>query len=796
MSLFDGARKFIGQIMPNRQIGQTEKEIDPMNIALQMGYSNAVYPEMQESDYLNWFRSWAYVAISAIAENTAQIELKLWSKSGKKVVAVSDHEVLDLLDNPNPLLNMSRNQLIELIQIYLELTGEAFVLVNKFRNTPMTMWVLRPDWMVVKTQGSSAIAYEYGFGKDAVIFQPDEILHFKHPNPTNVFRGKSVVQASDLTLETERLAETFNYNFFKQSALPRGILEYDPNVKITDETKKRIQTEWHKLYGGSDKSNRVALLTGGMKWQNVNMSQKDMDFIEGLKMNKEKILAMFRVHPHIVGLSENVNLANAQAADYSFTKFTIKPKMERIKDDLNQQLLIKIFKDSSLFFTYVDPVPQDKEAEARVAQIGIQSGFMTPNEGREMIGLELLKDDAADKLYMPSTLSPISEAANKVTRSYLPQAPRDRVSDTLLKRIIQDTVMEFAKKMVIVNKAKKSDHPEKIVKSEPALMDMIGQARIKRIVERLDKSETQLRDIIVEFFEDQADLVATRLLGGNIVKAKKVTPRSKFKLDDIFSVKEQADKLGESVILLISKLLDTEYKEALRFVGANENNMPETILTGYLENQVKDFALSVNETARRAIAQAVQDGLNNGSPMAEIAQFIRTYYEDTYTASKSLQIARTETMRATNFATDSAYKDAGVKSKQWLTAADERTCEFCAPLDGKVIDIGDNFFEKGDEYVSSEGNSLKLSYGDTGYPPLHPNCRCTIIPSFDKAMMIVNQKSLAEIREGLLEDLTTEAVSKIKEIAGAVQSDLTQIREDINNALKDATTEEEFGETG
>lgn len=59
-------------------------------------------------------------------------------------------------------------------------------------------------------------------------------------------------------------------------------------------------------------------------------------------------------------------------------------------------------------------------------------------------------------------------------------------------------------------------------------------------------------------------------------------------------------------------------------------------------------------------------------------------------------LARTEAVRAANL----AYK-AGSRASRfvWRTAEDERTCEYCAPLDGLV--------------VNEE-------------PPAHPNCRCTL----------------------------------------------------------------------
>ncbi len=73
--------------------------------------------------------------------------------------------------------------------------------------------------------------------------------------------------------------------------------------------------------------------------------------------------------------------------------------------------------------------------------------------------------------------------------------------------------------------------------------------------------------------------------------------------------------------------------------------------------------------------------------------------------ARAQTIARTETIRAFNTGAWSRYQAAGFQRWQWLTAADERVCPICGPRDGNV-------------YPASAEK-----------PPLHPNCRCTLIPA-------------------------------------------------------------------
>ena len=73
------------------------------------------------------------------------------------------------------------------------------------------------------------------------------------------------------------------------------------------------------------------------------------------------------------------------------------------------------------------------------------------------------------------------------------------------------------------------------------------------------------------------------------------------------------------------------------------------------------------------------------------------------------RIVRTELTRIQNQATADTYRQAGIEKYQYLAIEDDRTSEACQELDGKIFRL--------DEAVIGEN-----------FPPIHPNCRCSIIP--------------------------------------------------------------------
>lgn len=102
------------------------------------------------------------------------------------------------------------------------------------------------------------------------------------------------------------------------------------------------------------------------------------------------------------------------------------------------------------------------------------------------------------------------------------------------------------------------------------------------------------------------------------------------------------------------------------------------------------------------------------------------------TEARAEMLAHTGTMWAYNEGAMQRYGVEGVGVVEWLTANDDLRCPFCAEMNGKRIETGDAFFGAGDSLVIPEVGSMKIPTGARGFdirhPPLHPNCRCALVP--------------------------------------------------------------------
>jgi hypothetical protein len=98
-------------------------------------------------------------------------------------------------------------------------------------------------------------------------------------------------------------------------------------------------------------------------------------------------------------------------------------------------------------------------------------------------------------------------------------------------------------------------------------------------------------------------------------------------------------------------------------------------------------------------------------------------YARKYRRYRSEMIARTESLRATNYGVQEAWRQAIATNKMpealvrraWVLARDERTCSVCAPVPKLNPKRGVKF----DQPFATPKGPVML-------PPIHPNCRCTI----------------------------------------------------------------------
>lgn len=338
-----------------------------------------------------------YRCVSMIAEACSGIEWEVKNKKGDKTY--TDHPMLKLINNPNPMMGLS--QFMEAIVSFYLIAGNSYIeaVRGSTTNPPSELWpIFSPANMsvVVGNEGyPSAYVFkdkgnERRWPVDFVDLKCD-VLHLKTFNPSNIWYGLSPLQVGIQAIDATNLSATWNNSLLKNMATPSGILtvktsDANPTGSLSKEQAEDIKEAINDRYSGVRNAGRPMLLEGGLTWQSISLSPKDMDFLKGKEVSSMDIATIYGVPGELLGLGQKTfnNYAEARAAFYTET---VLPLMDFVKSELNRWLA-PAFGDTDIY----DYNRDDIEALVYVRQSKYatlnSSTFLNINEKREAAGYE------------------------------------------------------------------------------------------------------------------------------------------------------------------------------------------------------------------------------------------------------------------------------------------------------------------------------------------------------------------------------------------------------------------------
>jgi len=172
--------------------------------------------------------------------------------------------------------------------------------------------------------------------------------------------------------------------------------------------------------------------------------------------------------------------------------------------------------------------------------------------------------------------------------------------------------------------------------------------------------------------------------------------------------------------------------ELTQLISGISFDLQDPMVVDFMEKHIPKFSFEVNKTTANALRKTLRAGIEAGEGIPDLKKRVNGvfHFADNYRAER---IARTETARAANRATEFAYMQSGeVEGKEWVTALDERTCPWCEDMNGKTMGLGENYFDEGDSLTvtgdKGKPQIIHFDYEEIIDPPLHANCRCTLVP--------------------------------------------------------------------
>jgi len=382
-------------------------------------YGRELYSEDDYYKMVNSYKGWIYVAAGKNAVSCASVPLRLYvakNNKGQKLKGyeartveknvekqikesptlqglpavkkavefqeILEHPFLDSMRNINGFMNQFDFK--ETIQLFLELTGNAYIYVleNKI-GIPKEFWIIpTQNIKIVPDKQKFIKGYKYIKGSEEIDLAERQVIHFKMSNPRSQYYGfppfSSIAEEFGLFKSINIYEEAMFRNFGAIS----GVWETDEN--LGDHEFERLKQELQQSFGGAINSGKQPLVDNGLKYKPLNVTPKEMSHLKGREVIREMILNAYN---QPLGLySQEANRNNAEAAISTYMRFGIKPRLLRNEEKLNEKLIGNY--DSRLFVMYDECIPSNRDQDLNESVKRIQTSITSVDEERIKIGLD------------------------------------------------------------------------------------------------------------------------------------------------------------------------------------------------------------------------------------------------------------------------------------------------------------------------------------------------------------------------------------------------------------------------
>ncbi len=308
-------------------------------------------------------------------------------KSIDPQVKVNERKTVEL----NRFFRRSHAQkLIRLTFKDLDIYGESFWLIQRSlaeARTPMRALRLNPRYMTPVVTNGFVTGWKYGpvtGSENAIRYLPEVILHFSLEDPENDVQGLSPLHPLQRSVAQDIFAMEYNESFFKNSAQTGTIFI----VKNSDNGEAERNRQWlEENYVGVQNAHRPLLLEGDVDVQKSVSNNMEMEFLRGRQLLRQEIAMVLEVDLEKLGVHEDSNRSVSRSVDESFHAESVWPRQVILEEEINNNLIQRIFGWSDIIFDHNDKDPRRTAEQADIDDKNLKAGRETINEQRARLGL-------------------------------------------------------------------------------------------------------------------------------------------------------------------------------------------------------------------------------------------------------------------------------------------------------------------------------------------------------------------------------------------------------------------------
>ena len=278
-----------------------------------------------------------------------------------------------------PDVDLLRSEHYQQVLISLLLDGNAFVRVFRDgRGDVVNLVCIVPNRVqVVRNIRTREIEYIIDDNQDIPVSKRD-MLQITELRKAGELRGMSRVTELKDNLGLSSALQSFASRFFGQGATTQGIIETPQG--LNSEQAKQLVDGFNTRHSSFRKAHKTGLLTGGAKFVRTGVNPDEAQMLDSRKLAIEEVARIFRVPPHMIGVTTPgaMSYASVEQNSINFVTHTLRPYIAKIEDAYSALL-----PDSAFIRFNVDGLLRgDFATRMNGYSIGSQAGFYSVNDIR------------------------------------------------------------------------------------------------------------------------------------------------------------------------------------------------------------------------------------------------------------------------------------------------------------------------------------------------------------------------------------------------------------------------------
>ena len=307
---------------------------------------------------------YATIRVRADALTRPPVVVYRRAADGQRLPVGPEHPAQRLLERVNRWY--TRADLWRATEIYLNLWGSAYWMLDRDSAGNRELWPLRPDRMsIVPDKDEYIRGFVYQGRNRMVALTPDEVVWFRYFNPLEEYAGLSPVAPARLAVDMGKDGLRFNRNFLRNSAQPDFVLL--TNEQMNDGEVEDFYRRWETRYRGPANAHRPAVASFVRDIKTLGLSHREMDFIQGLRWSLEEVSRAYGVPRPLLSDLERATFSNVNAAERFFWRNTMVPEMEFLAGQVTRKLFPLLgYPELEMQFdlTAIEALAEDENARA------------------------------------------------------------------------------------------------------------------------------------------------------------------------------------------------------------------------------------------------------------------------------------------------------------------------------------------------------------------------------------------------------------------------------------------------